>query len=80
MHNQLGISEQLPEDISSFHNRPFKVIHGDLFANAILEQIKDPEVKHIAAKDLIGGIDQWSDSSDLRSYPSWRERIRTFYT
>ena len=80
MHNQLGITEPLPEGVTSFHGRPFKVIHGDLFANAIVEQIKDPHVEQIAAKGLIGGIDQFSDSTDLPSYPSWRERISAFYT
>jgi len=80
MHNQLGITEQLPENVSSFHDRPFKVIHGDLFANAIIEQINDPEVKDIAAKGLIGGIDQFSDSTDLRSDPSWRKSIHALYT
>jgi hypothetical protein len=80
MHNQLGITQQLPEIVSSFHDRPFKVIHGDLFANAIVEQIKDPEIKRIADKGLIGGIDQFSDSTDLRSNPSWRKSIRTLYT
>lgn len=80
MHNQLGITEQLPENVSSFHGRPFKVIHGDIFANAIIEQINNSEVKFIAAKGLIGGIDQFSDSTDLRSNPSWRKSIHALYT
>jgi len=79
MHNQLGITDQLPEKVTSFHGRPFQVIHGELFTNAILERINDPEVKRIAAVGLIGGIDQFSDSTDLRSDPSWRKRIRALY-
>jgi hypothetical protein len=79
MHNQLGITEQLPEETSAFHDRPFQVIHGELFANAILERITDPEVKRISGIGLIGGIDQFSDSTDLRSDSSWRERILALY-
>ncbi len=78
-HNALGITEALPEIVSSFHERPFKVIHGETFAQAICAQIADPGVERIASLRLIGGLDQWSDSTDLRSDASWRRVLRGLY-
>jgi len=80
MHNDLGITIPLPEKVSNFHDRPFKVIHGDLFAKAILQQIQDPEVLTISQRNLIGGIDQISDSTKLRSDITRRAILRQLYT
>lgn len=80
-HNALGITEKLPESVSSFHNRPFKVIHAERFAEAILARITDPDVQCIASsRPLIGSIDQFSDSTDLCSNASWRQLLRNLYT
>jgi hypothetical protein len=79
MHNALGITEQLPEMVSDFFSRPFMVIHGGQFAEAICRQIADAEVKRIAARRLIGNIDQLSDNTDLH-WSSWRNTLRNLYT
>ncbi len=68
MHNALGITEQLPVAVSPFYDRPFQVIHGDLFAAALAARITDPEVKRIAARGLIGNIDQVTDNTDVRGH------------
>jgi len=79
-HNSLNLTEPIPAQVSNFHGRPFMVIHGDVVAHSIARQITDPEVKRIVAKGLIGGIDQWSDNSELRSNLSqWRNGIRNIY-
>jgi hypothetical protein len=79
-HNALGITEPLPEAASVFHGRPFQVIHGDVFADAICAQIADPEVRRIASQLLIGGIDQFSDSTDMHEDMSRRAVLRKLYT
>lgn len=79
MHNALHLTSPLPAHVSPFFGRPFKVIHGDLFAAALVAQIVDPQVQRIAAQRLIGGIDQWSDSTDLRSDVVWRPVLRRLY-
>jgi hypothetical protein len=79
-HNALGITEPLPATVSSFHNRPFQVIHGERFAEAIRAQIAEPDVQRIAARRLIGSIDQLSDSTDIRSDAAWRPLLRALYT
>ena len=79
LQNSLGLTEALPEHVSGFHGRPFKVIHGETFARALQEKISDPELKRIAAKGLIGSLDQFSDNTDLRSHPVWRPAIRDLF-
>jgi hypothetical protein len=64
-HNALQITEALDPRVSYFHERPFLVIGGGRFVNAIREKINDPIVKRIAERKLIGSVDQFSDSTDL---------------
>lgn len=80
MHNYLAITEPLPAKADNFFGRPFKVMElTGGFANAIKKQIKDPDVKRIASRKLIGTIDQFSDSTDILSDPSWRPMLRKLY-
>lgn len=80
MHNALGMTTPLPTQVSPFHGRPYQVIHGEAFSEAILKQITDPEVKRIADSPLIGSLDQFSDSTDLRENAGLREKIRALYS
>ncbi len=79
MHNALNLTARLPMTVRPFWGRPFQVIGGERFAEALRGQISDPAVQRIAARSLIGGIDQFSDSTDLVSDPSWRETLRGLY-
>ena len=78
-HNRMGITAPLPETLSGFFGRPFKVISGSNFADAICKSITDPEMRRIAGKGLIGSIDQFSDNTDLRSNVTWRQNLRKLY-
>lgn len=77
MHNALGVSRKLPEVVSPFYDRPFQVIHGGLFAQALVDQIADPEVQRIAERRLVGNIDQWSDNTDIKGLE--RATLRHLY-
>jgi hypothetical protein len=76
-HNDLGITESLETKPSNFHNRPFLVIWGKKFADAIFEIIQDKEVKCLPR--YLGSVDQFSDSTDLLSYPQKLKRCRAQY-
>jgi len=78
-HNALGLTEPLPERATTFFGRPFQVmaLHG--FAEALLRQIRDPRVKGIADRPLIGSLDLFSDNTDLVSNPLWRPWVRQLY-
>ena len=79
VHNTSGITDPLPDTVSLFFSRPFQVIHGDAFADAIRARITDPEVRHIAARPLIGNIDQISDNTDIHGIGNWRPLLRALY-
>jgi hypothetical protein len=79
LHNALGVTAPLTDEVMDFFGRPFRVIGGDRFADALCGAIVDPAVQQIAARRLIGGIDHWSDSTDVRSDASWRPIIRQLY-
>ena len=79
MHNAPGTTRKMPESVSPFFSRPFKVIHGDAFADALVEHITDDEVRRIASKRLIGSIDQFSDNTDLRCVTEFRPVLRRLY-
>ncbi len=79
-HNRLEITDPLPDRAIDFHGRPFKVIHlAGGFADAIAARIEDPGIKGLASKRLIGGIDVFSDSTDLVTYPEWRAVLKGLY-
>ncbi|GAA3413189.1 DUF4037 domain-containing protein [Paenibacillus hodogayensis] len=71
MHNRLGITEVMTEQVSPFFDRPYKVIQGGAFANAIVRQIIDPIIRKLSQIRLIGGIDQISDNTDFKSINQW---------
>ncbi len=77
MQNALRTCRTLPATVSLFYGRPFPVIHGEQFAQALVEQMTDPAVQHIAKHRLIGNINQWSDNTDMEGVE--REKLQQLY-
>jgi hypothetical protein len=78
MHNARGITAPIPDQVSPFHSRPFQVIQGESIARAIWGRISDPEVK--ALPFGIGKVDQFSDSTDVRSDIQMARRLAAIYS
>jgi hypothetical protein len=78
MHNALGITEHVPNQITDFFGRPFKVIYGGAFGEALCAKVEDPVVQQIASQRLLGNLDQISDNTDLRD-SMWRDVLRGLY-
>ncbi len=78
-HNALGLTEPLPAEPRDFFGRPFRVIELHGFADALRSQIVDERVRRIAARRPVGGIDTFSDSTDLVSHAGWRATLRKLY-
>ncbi len=78
-HNALGLTEPLPDEPSPFFTRPFLVIWGERFANALLARITDPAVRRIADRSLMGSIDLLSDNTDVLGDPSLHATIKALY-
>jgi hypothetical protein len=79
MHNRLGVTDPLPTEPRDFFGRPFRVIELHGFARRTLERIEDERVRRIAARRPVGGIDLFSDSTDLVSHAAWRATLRKLY-
>ncbi|GLX70668.1 DUF4037 domain-containing protein [Paenibacillus glycanilyticus] len=73
MHNALGITEEIPEGVTSFFDRPFKVMNGEAIASLIANQIVDPDIQRLSKKRLIGNIDLITDNTDFRKMSRWSE-------
>ncbi|MCL4250939.1 MAG: DUF4037 domain-containing protein [Anaerolineae bacterium] len=79
MHNALELTPLLTAQATPFYSRPFLVIHGDRFAEALVAAIEGEEVRRIADRMLIGALDQWSDSTDVREHSDLRPALRAIY-
>ena len=53
------------------------MIFGERFADALKSRIDDARVRRLAFD--IGGIDQWSDSTDLLEAAALRQRAKALY-
>jgi hypothetical protein len=77
MHNDLDITGPLPAQVSNYYDRPFLVIHGDRFADAIYAVITDEEILALPAN--LGGIDQFVDSTDVLAHPGRLGQLKLTY-
>jgi UDP-2,3-diacylglucosamine pyrophosphatase LpxH len=77
-HNALKITKPLPVKVTKYYGRPYLVIHGDAFASAITEAIRDPAVKSLTPN--VGSIDQFVDSTDVLEQLSVVKRLKAVYT
>ena len=78
-HNSLHLGDPLPETAVPFFNRPFQVITFNGYGAQLAGLIKDPRVRQLLEHTPIGMVDQFSDSTDLLSYPAWRPTLRRLY-
>lgn len=60
-HNALGLTAPIEPALVPFHTRPFLVPAAGRYADALLQTITDPELRHLPR---IGAADQYLDSTD----------------
>ncbi len=65
-HNELSLTDALPTKYRMFFSRGFRVIGGEAFAAALRKAISSAEVSSL---ELIGGVDVYSDNTDLLENP-----------
>jgi hypothetical protein len=61
LHNGLGLTEPVDPRVRPFHDRPFRVLHAERFAQALIGSITDPALRMLR---LTGAIDQVVDNTD----------------
>jgi len=79
VHNALGITPPLASEPQPFYGRPYRVIGGERLARSLGAAIADPSVRALLDRPLIGSVDQWSDSTDLK-LPAWQDAVRRLYS
>jgi len=80
MHNALGVTPSLPCAPTPFFGRPFMVIHGERFADALRNAITDPCVRALANRPLIGNIDLISDNTDFLEDSVRQDALRGLFS
>jgi Domain of unknown function (DUF4037) len=75
-HNSLGVTEAVDPTARLFYGRPFRVLGAGRFVDACIAGVTDEQLR---ALSLIGGVDQWSDNTDVRSTPPVFRRARELY-
>ncbi|MEV1179125.1 DUF4037 domain-containing protein, partial [Nonomuraea sp. NPDC049784] len=66
LQNRVALAEPVDERVRPFFDRPFEVIGGDRFAEALMASVSDPTIRDLP---LLGCVDQLSDSTDLLMQP-----------
>jgi hypothetical protein len=77
MHNGLKITRPLAIKVSSFYDRPYLVIHGEIFANEIMKKINDRAVNKLPA--IIGSVNQLTNTVDLLDNNELLKRMKLLY-
>jgi hypothetical protein len=70
--NALGLAEPVDPVRRPFHDRPYLVVDAARFATALRTRITDPE---LAARPLVGAVDQYVDSTDVLARPELTRAI-----
>jgi hypothetical protein len=65
LHNKIGRTEPVDANTRKFHDRPYRVLHAERFAAALITTIHDPALRDLP---LIGTIDQFVDNTDILSH------------
>jgi hypothetical protein len=74
--NALALHEAVEPTARNYYTRPFRVLHADRFADALVATVDDPA---LTALPQIGSVDQWIDSTDVLSEPGRASALRSFY-
>ncbi|WP_342671436.1 DUF4037 domain-containing protein [Nonomuraea candida] len=73
LQNRMALAARLDEGVRGFHDRPFRVIGGERFQEALMASVSDPVVRGLP---LTGCVDQLADSTELLVRPE-RTRLVT---
>jgi hypothetical protein len=72
LHNGLGLTEPVDPRTRAYHERPFRVLHAERFAEALLATVTDPAVRDLP---VVGAIDQYADSTDVVAHRARSRRL-----
>ncbi|SDW78141.1 DUF4037 domain-containing protein [Paenibacillus sp. CF384] len=74
MHNELGITEPVSDEATSFYTRPFLVMNGGDIGGRLANRIQDEKLQGvIRGNRLIGSLDLITDNTDFRMLNTWKD-------
>src|SRR6185369_15161096 len=76
-HNALQITRRIPEEMSNYGGRPYRVFEAADLLGDIVNNFTDEEVK--AIKHALGSVNQFVESSDQLSRGSLVEMLKQLY-
>ncbi len=77
MQNRLELAPVTDPATRPFHDRPFRVLHAERFAEVLRTSIADPAIRQLP---LIGAIDQWIDNTTAIGRQSSRRHAQQAMT
>jgi Domain of unknown function (DUF4037) len=78
LHNRLGVSDPVDDQVSPYHQRPYLVIHAENFAHSLWDQIQDESLKRLRFKG--GSINQWVNSDEQISNAWFCQQLKPLYS
>lgn len=75
-HNSLRITKKMHIKVSSYHNRPYLVIHASKFSAEIRAQIKNKKIRSLPP---VGSIDQFLADADTADIYKMVDRLKTIF-
>jgi hypothetical protein len=73
VHNDLRVTRPLEPVLRNFHERPFLVIGAERFADALRDQVDDPQLRQAST---LGAVDQWVDAVEALGSPALSSRLQ----
>ena len=77
LHNRMQITRPIPEEVTNYHGRPYRVFEAPELVGDILRGLTDEEVKTI--KHLLGSVNQLVESTNEVSRLSSSELLKALY-
>jgi hypothetical protein len=79
MHNALELTPPVSCEPTRRGERPFTISQAGVIANALQKEIRDPSVRALADRWMIGSIDLFNDNHMLDDDPTLRPLLATLY-
>ncbi len=76
MHNRLSLTDKIEVKINKFYNRPYKVLESSRYVDSLKIKIKSKKIRSLP---LVGSIDQFVDSSDIKGWTKRTKSLRSIY-
>jgi uncharacterized protein DUF4037 len=78
LHNQLQITRPIPEEVSNYFGRPYRVFEAPDLVGDILRGVTEKEVGTL--KHILGSVNQFVDSTDQLSRKPLSDLLKRLYT